>query len=86
MSVITYIKIYPDRIELKNIQGEAAQGLISIGEKINIGNNTQNLANLIQAFLTACENIAVVTNTGVLTPAAKQAFTDLKSQFEELLQ
>ena len=82
----SYIKIYPDRIELKNIQGEAAQGSISVGEKINIGNNTQNLADLIQAFLTACENIAVVTNTGVLTPAAKQAFTDLKSQFEELLQ
>lgn len=81
----SYIKIYPDRIELKNIQGEAAQGLISIGEKINIGNNTQNLANLIQAFLTACENIAVVTNTGVLTPAAKQAFTDLKTKFGELL-
>lgn len=82
----SYIKIYPDRIELKNIQGEAAQGSISVGEKINIGNNTQNLADLIQAFLTACENISVTPNTGVITPAAKQAFTDLKTQFEELLQ
>lgn len=61
-------------------------GQIQVSDKINVQNTAQNLANLIQAFLTACENIAVATNTGVLTPAAKQAFTDLKSQFEELLE
>ena len=81
----SYIKIYPNSIEITNVQSEATRGSIKVGEKINIGNTTQNLADLIQSFLTACENIAVVTNTGVLTPEAKQAFTDLKTQFEELL-
>ena len=61
-------------------------GQVVISDKLNLQNSSQNLATLIQAFLTACENIAVVTNTGVLTPAAKQAFTDLKTQFEELLE
>ena len=60
-------------------------GQVVISDKLNLQNSSQNLATLIQAFLTACENIAVVTNTGMLTPAAKQAFTDLKTQFEELL-
>lgn len=64
----------------------SAGGQIQVTDKINIQNSAQNLSALIQAFLTACENIAVATNTGILTPAAKQAFTDLKTQFEELLQ
>ena len=81
----SYIKIYPDSIEITNVQSETARGSIKVGEKINIGNASKNLADLIQSFLTACENITVVTNTGVLTPEAKQAFTDLKTQFEELL-
>lgn len=63
----------------------SAGGQIQITDKINVQNTARNLAMLMQAFLTACENIAVVTNTGVLTPSAKQAFTDLKTQFEELL-
>ena len=63
----------------------SAGGQIQLTDKINVQNTARNLATLMQAFLTACENIAVVTNTGILTPAAKQAFTDLKTQFEELL-
>lgn len=81
----SYIKIYPDSIEITNVQSETARGSIKVGEKINIGNSSKNLADLIQSFLTACENITVVTNTGVLTPEVKQQFTDLKTQFEELL-
>lgn len=81
----SYIKIYPDSIEITNVQAETARGSIKVGEKINIGNASKNLANLIQSFLTVCENITVVTNTGVLSPEVKQQFTDLKTQFEELL-
>lgn len=81
----SYIKIYPDSIEITNFQAETARGSIKVGEKINIGNTSKNLADLIQNFLTVCENITVVTNTGVLTPEVKQQFTDLKTQFEELL-
>lgn len=81
----SYIKIYPDSIQITNIQGETSRGSINVGEKINIANATKNLADLMQSFLTACENIAVVTNTGMLTTQAKQQFTDLKTQFEELL-
>lgn len=78
----SFIKVYSQQILMQNTLG----GEISLTGKINIQNNQQNLANLIQSFLTACENITVVTNTGVLTPAAKQAFTDLKAQFAQLLQ
>ena len=65
----------------------SAGGQVSVSGKINIQNTSQNLATLIQTFLTACENIATVADEsgGTLTPAAKQAFTDLKTQFEELL-
>lgn len=60
-------------------------GQISVADKITLSNTTQNLNSLIQAFITACEGITTV-NGGALTPASKQAFTDLKTQFEELLQ
>ena len=56
-----------------------------VTNKINIQNTAQNLASLIQSFLAACESISTV-NGGALTPASKQLFTDLKGQFEELLQ
>lgn len=77
----SFIKVYSQQILMQNSLG----GQISVGEKINIQNNQQNLANLIQSFLTACESIAVDPNSGVITPASKQLFTDLKTQFEELL-
>lgn len=67
------LKVYSNLIEL-----------ITSG-KIRIANSKQNLAGLMQSFLTACENIAVDTQTGLLTASSKQAFTDLKSQFNELL-
>lgn len=60
-------------------------GQIQITDKINIQNKTQNLAMLLDSFLAACESIATV-NGGALTPASKQLFTDLKTQFQELLQ
>ena len=81
--VITTSKIL---VNSSSVQASTSSGgQVVISDKLNLQNSSQNLAALIQAFLTACENIAVVTNTGVLTPSAKQAFTDLKTQFEELL-
>lgn len=77
----SFIKVYSQQILMKNSLG----GQISVGEKINIQNSQQNLANLIQSFLAACESI-VTANGGALTPASKQLFTNLKTQFEELLQ
>lgn len=67
------LKVYPNLIE----------GLTS--GKIRLANNTRSLASLMQSFLTACENIAVDTQTGLLTASSKAAFTSLKSQFAELL-
>ncbi len=78
----SFIKVYSQQILMQNSLG----GQISVGEKINIQNNQQNLASLIQSFLAACESIAVDPNSGVITPASKQLFTDLKTQFEELLE
>ncbi len=78
----SFIKIYSQQILMQNSLG----GQISVTDKINIQNNQQNFASLIQSFLTACESIAVDPNSGVITPASKQLFTDLKTQFEELLE
>lgn len=75
------IKLYSQQILIQNSLG----GQISVTNKINIQNTTQNLATLIQSFLTACENISTI-NGGGLTPDSLQAFTNLKTQFEELLQ
>ena len=77
----SFIKVYSQQILMQNTLG----GQISVTDKINIQNTTQSLANLIQSFLAACESITTV-NGGALTSASKQAFTDLKAQFEELLQ
>lgn len=76
----SFIKIYSQQILMQNALG----GKISLTDKINIQNNQQNLANLVKSFLAACESITTV-NGGVLTPSSKQLFTDLKTQFEELL-
>lgn len=81
----SYIKVYGNSVQIKTMQGEATSAAINVTDKINIENNTQNLANLIQSFLAACESITTV-NGGALTPASKQLFTNLKTQFEELLQ
>lgn len=70
---VTSLKIYPDSVEVQTTG------------KIKLANTAQNLATLMQSFLTACENITVATNTGIITPESKQAFINLKTQFEELL-
>lgn len=77
----SFIKVYSQQILMQNTLG----GKISLTNKINIQNQQQNLASLIQSFLTACESITTV-NGGALTPSSKQLFTNLKTQFEELLQ
>ena len=69
----TSLKVYPDSVEVQTTG------------KIKLANTAQNLATLMRSFLTACENITVDTNSGALSPASKQAFTNLKTQFEELL-
>lgn len=73
ISQLTSLKIFPDSIKMQT------------SGKIQLANSSQNIGSLMQSFLTACENIAVDPNTGILTPASKQLFTDLKTQFEELL-
>lgn len=75
------LKIKTDKIEMKNSQG----GTFILNDKFEIKNTAQSLTTLMDNFLTACENIAVDPQTGILTPQGKQAFTDLKTQFKELL-
>ncbi len=84
----SFIKVYGNLVQLHSqttTEDGTAGATISINDKVSISNSKQNFTSLIGAFLTACENIAVDPNTGILTPASKQAFTDLKEQFEELL-
>lgn len=75
----SFIKVYSQQILMQNSLGSQ----ISVTNKINIQNQQQNLASLIQNFLTACESITTI-NGGALTPTSKQLFTDLKTQFGEL--
>lgn len=80
VSKLSYIKIYPAKIEI-----QAADGAnISVNDKVSISNTSYDLGTLIQTFLTACESITTVTG-GTLTPASKQLFTDLKNQFAALI-
>ena len=78
------IKNFGSSINLK-VQTEENTSEINISDKIKVQNTSQSLASLIQAFLQACEGITTVTG-GSLTPASLQAFTDLKTQFGELLE
>lgn len=68
------------------ILAESSQGAhIGITDKVNVANTQQSLITLMTNFLTACEGIAVDPNSGVILPGSKQPFTDLKSQFAQLL-
>lgn len=58
-------------------------GNITVDSQISISNTTQNLSLLIQAFITACENITIVNNA--VSQTSKDTFDSLKSQFLELL-
>lgn len=85
----SFIKVYGNNIVIKTqtiTDKGTAEATISINDKIGISNSKQNLASLIDSFLTACENITVDPNSGILSSASKQAFTTLKNQFKELLQ
>lgn len=77
---LSYIKIYPAKIEIQ----AADKAKIALDDKVNISNTKRNLATLIQSFLVACEAISTV-NGGALTSSSKQQFTNLKTQFQELL-
>lgn len=82
------IKNFGSSINLKVINTDEENpntSEINIADKIKVQNTAQSLASLIDALLTACEGIATV-NGGNLTPNSKQAFTDLKTQFGELLE
>ena len=78
------IKNLGNSINLKVTTDENASE-INIADKIAVKNTSQSLATLIQALLQACEGITTITG-GSLTPASLQAFTDLKTQFGELLE
>lgn len=82
----SYIKVYGDNVQIKTMQGEATSAAINVSNKINIENNLQNLAGLIQGFLAACEAITIDPRTMTLTDESRQLFTNLKVQFEELLE
>ena len=82
----SYIKVYGDNVQIKTTQGEATSAAINVSNKINIENNLQNLSDLIQGFLAACEAITIDPRTMTLTDESRQLFTNLKVQFEELLE
>lgn len=69
----TSLKLYPNLIEM-----------LTSG-KVKIANTTQSLAKLMQDFLSACASLTVDTNTGFVTSASIENFTNLKTYFNELL-
>lgn len=78
------IKNFGNSLQLK-VQTDENTAVVNVSDKISVQNTAQNLASLIDAFLTACEGIVTV-NGGGLTSSSQQAFTDLKTQFGELLE
>lgn len=89
VSKLSYIKIYPDRIELhgdNTIQIQSTDGgNIVVDDKISINNTAQDLGALMQELLVACEQIAVTLGTLELSSASKARFTALKTKFAALL-
>lgn len=81
----SFIKVYGDSIQIKtqSLAETPISSEIVLDDKIHIANNLQSLSGLIQAFITACENITITE--GVVSPASKQTFEELKTQFMELL-
>lgn len=77
------VKVYGNLIS--QVSGLGAQ--MQLDDKINLQNQSQNFASLMQSFLTACEEIVTIPDQsgGTLSPGSKQLFTNLKSQFQELL-
>lgn len=78
----TKIKLMENKVM---VQTEKAS--ITIDDNlIELKNTAQNLATLIQEFITACENITVNNAAPIpLTDASKAQFTTLKTQFQGLL-
>ena len=77
---LSFIRIYPNIIQIETADGAN----ITLNDKVSISNSNQNLGTLIKALLTACEGITTV-NGGGLTSSSLQAFSDLESQFAELI-
>lgn len=79
------IKVFGNKIQIQTqtTADEPTSSEIVFDDKIHIANNLQSLASLIQSFINACENMTI-TN-GVVSPASKQTFENLKTQFQELL-
>lgn len=89
ISKLSYIKIYPDKIEIQSadsIELDTSDGAnITMNDKVSISNTAQNLGALIKGFLVACEQIDTDFSSGELTPESKARFTALKTQFAELI-
>lgn len=81
----SYIKVYGDSVQIKTMQGEDTSAAINVTDKINIVNNSQSLANLIQSFLTICKSLSVDTNTGLVTAQTQKQLEDLQKKFNQLL-
>lgn len=69
----TSLRVYPDFIDM-----------LTSG-KVRIANGYQNLATLMQNFITACQDLTVDTQTGLVTTASRDMLTNLGMNFNELL-
>ena len=58
-------------------------GNITVDAQIGISNTVQDLGLLIQAFITACENITITNNQ--VSQTSKDTFENLKTQFAALI-
>lgn len=76
------LNVNPDSVLLESSFG----GQIEVANKINIENTQHNLNDLIQSLINACKNLVVDTNTGNVNAASQQVFTNLATQFGELLE
>lgn len=78
---ISYIKIYPNNIQITVTEGAN----ITLSDKVEINNSSQNLGTLIQSLITAIEELTVNTSTGSVTPASINALETIAGNFKELI-
>lgn len=79
---LSYIKIYPDNIKIESADGAN----ITLKDKVNVSNSSQNLGALISALITAIEGLTVSTSTGKVMQSSIDTLEEIAENFKALIQ
>lgn len=79
------IKNYANSIQLR-VWASGVNSQINISNKINIQNNSRNLATLIDELITTIKGLQINTNNGKVTQGSQDALDAIADKFKELLE